>query len=86
MGLRSQKRNSTGRSGAPGKVLGSRQMGTDRRLGVYSPVANACNSPHPDPDRALRIRGVLHFLTCERPPGHKVQHRAKTRAGYVWWS
>jgi hypothetical protein len=50
----------------------------------HSPGDKMCGALHPE--RKEVVSGVPKFLHCQRPPGHKVQHRAKTKAGYVWWS
>lgn len=47
-----------------------------------------CGARHPSRvgPQAFRSKDEDPRLACDRPPGHKVQHRAKTKAGYVWWS
>lgn len=56
---------------------------TLRRAEARAYGSATCGAEHPTrrlPD------GSKAKITCDRPPEHKVQHRAKTRAGYVWWS
>jgi hypothetical protein len=39
-----------------------------------------CGAEHP-----TRKDGLGYALTCRRPKGHKNKHKARTKAGEVWW-
>lgn len=43
-----------------------------------------CMSPHPS--LIFVVNEQNWPVLCERPAGHKVQHRAKIGGGYKWWS
>lgn len=57
---------------------------TVRRAGLAKAPDGVCGVAHPT--RGFMAAGQLWQVQCQRPTGHKVQHRAKVGGGYVWWS